>query len=166
MLGDTIVQSPRNQYLTVSTSMGSSAGASVVSPERFSSPSIRFALQLVIFREHLPDDMVFHPTTEAIVSKDQLRESDLVAQPVVNPNMRKKVFMFPKNVTLAEVIGLGMERFGISEGVVDGGDEVEDKSAKRRSSGRIRYGLWVCVNGHGACFVLADPMSYVNGFFP
>lgn len=148
ILGDTIVQSPRNQYLTVSTS------GIPVTPERFSSPSIRFAVQLVIYREDLPDDMVFHPTTEAIVFKDQLRESEASAQAVVNPNMRKKVFMFPKNVTVAEVIELGLERFGILEGVVDGGDEVEDKMTKRRSSGRVRYGLWVSVNGQGACFFL------------
>jgi len=35
--------------------------------------------------------------------------------------------MLPKNVTVAEVIEVGLERFGILEGVVDGGDEIEDK---------------------------------------
>ncbi|KAF9446797.1 hypothetical protein P691DRAFT_761309 [Macrolepiota fuliginosa MF-IS2] len=141
VLGEMVVQSPKSQYLTVSTGM-------TVTPERFSSPSIRFPVQLVIYREDLPDDMVFHPTTEAIVFKDQLRESEVSAQASVNPNMRKKVFMFPKNVTVAEVIELGLERFGILEGVVDGGDEIEDKLTKRRSSERVRYGLWVNTNGH------------------
>ncbi len=60
--------------------------------------------------------------------------------------------MFPKNVTVAEVIELGLERFGILEGVVDGGDEVEDKSTKRRSISRVRYGLTVDVGNHGKAF--------------
>ncbi len=41
--------------------------------------------------------------------------------------------MLPKNVTIAEVTEIGLERFGIQNGVADGGDEVEDKTTKRRS---------------------------------
>jgi hypothetical protein len=63
--------------------------------------------------------------------------------------LRKKVFVFPKNVTVAEVIELSLERFGIEEGVVDGGDEIEDKLTKRRSSSRVRYGLIVDAGFHG-----------------
>jgi hypothetical protein len=139
------------QYLSVSTSNGS--GSNHVTPERFSSPSFRFALQLVIHPEDLPDDMVFDPTTEAIVFRHTLRDRDRsprgsVASPGVSQTMRRKVFVFPKNVTVAEVIELGLERFGILEGVVDGGDEVEDKLTKRRSTIRVRYGLHVQVDGH------------------
>ncbi|KXN88348.1 Tip elongation aberrant protein Tea4 [Leucoagaricus sp. SymC.cos] len=159
VLGDTIIQSPRSQYLTVTTG-GLSPN---VTQERFSSPSIRFAVQLVIYRDDLPDDMMFHPTTEAIVFKDQLREVEISVHALVNPHMRKKVFMFPKNVTVAEVIELGLERFGILEGVVDGGDEVEDKLAKRGSSGRVRYGLWISINGHDRELT---PSSKVVDAFP
>ncbi|KAI0765553.1 hypothetical protein BC629DRAFT_1541037 [Irpex lacteus] len=111
--------SPRssNQYLSINT------GGLTAVAERFSSPSFRFALQLVIHPEDLPDDMVFDPLTEAIVFKNTLRD-------------RHGNLHFPKNVTVAEVIEQGLERFGIIDGVVDGGDEVEDKLTKRRSSTR------------------------------
>ncbi|KAF5363760.1 hypothetical protein D9756_001108 [Leucocoprinus leucothites] len=165
MIGETMVQSPKNQYLTVST-----AGERYPSTGGASSPSVRFAVQLIIQKEDLPENMMFHPTTEAIVFKEDHHHqssgtpsiqvsSSSSSQHHPNPNMRRKVFMFPKMVTVAEVIELGLERFGILEGVVDGGDEVEDKlvvvGSRRRSSmgsgsgsgGRVRYGLWIGVDG-------------------
>ncbi|KAI0759722.1 hypothetical protein BD413DRAFT_487436 [Trametes elegans] len=135
----------RPQYLTVST-----AGGNHVPAERFSSPSFRFGLQLVIYPDDLPDDMVFDPQTEAIVFKNTLKnrpQASQVPSPGISQTMRKKIFVFPKNITVAEVIEQGLDRFGIPEGVVDGGDEVEDKLTKRRSSSRVRYGLTVDVNG-------------------
>jgi len=122
------------------------AGVSVPT-ERFSSPSFRFALQLLIYPDDLPDDMVFDLLTEAIVFKHTLRDRPPVA--ASSAPFRRKVFVFPKNITVAEVIELGLERFGIPEGVVDGGDEVEDKNTKRRSSLRVRYVLNVVVDGKG-----------------
>ncbi|KAG0695814.1 hypothetical protein DFH29DRAFT_1005088 [Suillus ampliporus] len=121
-----------------------------VTPDRFSSPTYRFALQLVIHPEDLPDDMVFDPVTEAIVFKNTLRDRTQSTSSIssgVSQNQRRKVFTFPKNVTVAEVIELGLERFGILEGVVDGGDEVEDKMTKRRSISKVRYGLTADVGG-------------------
>jgi hypothetical protein len=133
-------------------SISTTASAVNVTPERFSSPSFRFALQLVIFPEDLPDDMVFDPLTEAIVFKNTLRDRTTSTASIssgVSQGQRRKVFTFPKNVTVAEVIELGLERFGILDGVVDGGDEVEDKLTKRRSSTRVRYWLTVSINGQG-----------------
>ncbi|KDR74222.1 hypothetical protein GALMADRAFT_157490 [Galerina marginata CBS 339.88] len=130
----------KSQFLSVST-----AGANVT-PERFSSPSVRFAMQLVIYAEDLPDDMQFHPQTEAIVFKNTLPDPHTPI--VVSPNLRRKIFMFPKNVTVAEVTEISLERFGIQDGVIDGGDEVEDKTTKRRSGVRVRYGLMVSIDGH------------------
>ncbi|OAX41105.1 hypothetical protein K503DRAFT_538833 [Rhizopogon vinicolor AM-OR11-026] len=121
-----------------------------VTPDRFSSPSYRFTLQLVVHPEDLPDDMVFDPVTEAIVFKNTLRERIQSTSSIssgVSQNQRRKVFTFPKNVTVAEVIELALERFGILEGVVDGGDEVEDKMTKRRSTTKVRYGLTADVGG-------------------
>ncbi|KAF9530938.1 hypothetical protein CPB83DRAFT_874859 [Crepidotus variabilis] len=139
---ETIVASPlRSQFLSPN-----GLGGSNVTPERFTSPSIRFALQVVIYAEDLPDDMQFHPMTEAIVFKSSLQ--DPTSPVVVSPALRRKIFMFPKNVTVAEVTELGLERFGIQDGVVDGGDEVEDKTTKRRSGVRVRYGLTVSLDGH------------------
>ncbi|KAI6040673.1 hypothetical protein EDC04DRAFT_2992710 [Pisolithus marmoratus] len=120
-----------------------------VTPDRFSSPNYRFALQLVIYPEDLPEDMVFDPLTEAIVFKNTLLERTSTASisSGVSQSYRRKVFTFPKNVTVAEVIELGLERFGIVDGVVDGGDEVEDKLTHRRSSTKVRYWLTASVRG-------------------
>jgi hypothetical protein len=118
-----------------------------VASERFSSPTFRFALQLLIYPDDLPDDMVFDPLTEAIVFKHTLRDRPQV--PASSAPFRRKVFMFPKNITVAEVIEIGLERFGIPDAVVDGGDEVEDRNIKRRSSSRVRYVLNVVVDGKG-----------------
>ena len=137
-------EASRSQYL-------STPGAPM-SNDRFSSPSFRFALQLTIYPDDLPDDMVFDPLTEAIVFKHTLRDrsqTSIGSSPGISPNMRRKIFMFPKNVTVAEVIEVGLERFGILEGVVDGGDEVEDKMTKRRSSVRVRYGLTIDIGVQG-----------------
>jgi hypothetical protein len=127
------------QYLNTS-------GVAVPS-ERFSSPSFRFALQLMIYPDDLPDDMVFDPLTEAIVFKHTLRDRPQVL--ASSAPFRRKIFVFPKNITVAEVIEIALERFGIAEGVVDGGDEVEDKNTKRRSSSRVRYALNVLVEVDG-----------------
>ncbi|THG98613.1 hypothetical protein EW026_g3614 [Hermanssonia centrifuga] len=142
---DSDSEPPRSpgQFLSVNT------GGAGVTPERFSSPSYRFALQLIIHPEDLPDDMVFDPLTEAIVFKHTLRDrhSSVSTSSDISQTQRRKVFVFPKNVTVAEVIELGLERFGIIDGVVDGGDEVEDKMTKRRSSTRVRYGLYMDTGG-------------------
>ncbi|KAF9258904.1 hypothetical protein L218DRAFT_908878 [Marasmius fiardii PR-910] len=142
-------------YLSPSTS-GSNRhlGSSHPPIEKHSSP-LRFAMQLVIHPEDLPDDMVFDTVTEAIIFKGTQRDSRRHSHASsasntsssIPQNFRRKVFVFPKNVTVAEVIELGLERFGILEGVVDGGDEVEDKLTKRRSNAaRVRYGLAVMIN--------------------
>jgi len=135
-------EEPRSQYLT----------AAPLSPaqDRFSSPGSRFSMQLYIYPDDLPDDMVFDNQTEAIVFKNTIKDrpqSEVSTLSGVSLSYRRKVFTLPKNITVAEVIEIGLERFGIVEGVVDGGDEIEDKSLKRRSSSRVRYTLHVEVGG-------------------
>jgi len=158
-----IEQSPtmmKKPFLTVSTDH-------VYHGPRFPpSPTIRFAVQLVIRKEDLPDNLMFHPTTEAIVSKEDYLSLSTNPTTNLNTQMRRKMFIFPKTITVAEVIELGLERFGISEGVVDGGDEVEDKlvnttspigvgAGKRKISGmRVRYGLCMSFGGEGKCVFL------------
>ncbi len=149
----------RGQFLSVSTT-----GGNTVPAERFSSPSFRFGLQLVIYPEDLPDDMVFDPQTEAIVFKSTLRnrpQASQVPSSSISQTLRKKIFVFPKNITVAEVIEQGLDRFGIPDGVVDGGDEIEDKQTKRRSSTRVRYSLAVEINGKGEFrgIVCAPPLT-------
>lgn len=60
-----------------------------------------------------------------------------------------KLFTVPRNANVVDVIEQGLERFGVQEGVVDGGDEVEDKVGKRRSMTRVRYCLGVIIDGKG-----------------
>ncbi|CAE6510744.1 unnamed protein product [Rhizoctonia solani] len=139
--GSTISNGTANgrPHLTVSpASQGS------VPPERFTSPSARFSVQVVIYPEDLPEGMVFDPHTEAIVPRATLQhrsQSGIAASPGISQTQRRKVLNFPKNTTVAEVIEASLERFGILEGVVEGGDDVEEKMSKRRSHSRVRYGL-------------------------
>jgi hypothetical protein len=148
-----VTEEPRSQYLA----------ASPTSPaqDRFSTPGVRFSMQVYIYPDDLPDDMAFDTQTEAIVFKDTLRDrpqSEVSMSSGVSLSCRRKVFIFPKNITVAEVIEIGLERFGIVEGVVDGGDEIEDKSLKRRSSSRVRYALHVEVGGK--CKDPSSSLSY------
>ncbi|CAE6433116.1 unnamed protein product [Rhizoctonia solani] len=128
----------------------SAASQGSVPPERFTSPSARFSVQVVIYPEDLPEGMVFDPHTEAIVPRTTLQhrsQSGIVASPGISQTQRRKVLNFPKNTTVAEVIEASLERFGILEGVVEGGDDVEEKMTKRRSHSRVRYGLAVLNEG-------------------
>lgn len=139
-----ITEEPRPQYLS----------AAPISPaqDRFSSPAHRFPMQLSIYPDDLPEDMVFDTQTEAIVFKSTIKDrpqSEVSTSSGVSLSYRRKIFTFHKNITVAEVIEIGLERFGIMEGVVDGGDEVEDKSLNRRTSFRVRYTLHVEIGGKG-----------------
>jgi hypothetical protein len=139
-----VTDEPRSQFL--------SAAPPSPAQDRFSSPGHRFSMQLLIYPDDLPDDMLFDTQTEAIVFKSTIKDrpqSDASTSSGVSLTYRRKVFIFPKNITVAEVIEIGLERFGIVEGVVDGGDEIEDKSTKRRSSSRVRYALHVEIGGKG-----------------
>ena len=164
-----------DQTLTLATKRGApvlrldvSPPPGAVTPERFSSPSARFALQLFIFPDDLPDGMVFDPHTEAIVFKDTLRDrsqTSAAVNPGISQMQRRKFFTLAKNITVAEVIELGLERFGILEGVVDGGDEVEDKLTKRRSASRVRYVLVVQVDGQGMSFLQREIFGLLINLF-
>ncbi|OCF46085.1 hypothetical protein I317_00175 [Kwoniella heveanensis CBS 569] len=125
-----------NPSLTISTN-------GQASPERYSSPSARFTVQLIIHANDLPDGSAFDPSSDAIIPRSLLR--DRQAAPVTEP--RRRVFILPRNANVVEAIEQGLERFGINEGVVDGGDDVEDKVGKRRSMARVRYSLAVMIHG-------------------
>ena len=149
-----VTEEPRSQYL--------SAGPPSPAQDRFSSPGSRFSMQLYIYPDDLPDDMVFDTQTEAIVFKNTIKDrpqSEVSTSSGVSLSCRRKVFILPKNITVAEVIEIGLERFGIVEGVVDGGDEIEDKSMKRRSSSRVRYTLHVEASGKGK-----NPPFFLRGY--
>ena len=155
----TITEEPRPLYL--------SAAPQSPAQDRFSSPGHRFSMQVLIYPDDLPEDMVFDTQTEAIVFKNTVKDrpqSEVSTSSGVSLSYRRKIFTFPKNITVAEVIEIGLERFGIVEGVVDGGDEVEDKSLKRRSSFRVRYTLHVEIGGKGKPSVPVFGSTYPKPF--
>jgi len=148
---------------TSSLSTGEFLSTEPLSPLVGSSPATRFTLQVVIRPEDLPEGMVFDPTTDTLVPRS--RSNRLSSQPTspshvapLSPGLsqteRVRFFYLPANTTVAEAIEVALERFGIMEGVVDGGDEVEDKLSKRKSLARVRYGLSVrAAGGEGASFI-------------
>lgn len=133
-----------NPSLTVTTT-GQGSG----SPERYHSPSARFTIQLLIHSGDLPDGSVFDPSSEAIIPKTILRDRQGDSTTSQSTEARRRLFVLPRNVTVLEAVEQGLERFGIQEGVVDGGDEIEDKIGKRRSMARVRYSLIASVDGEG-----------------
>lgn len=114
----------------------------------------RFTLQVVIRPEDLPDGMMFDTASEAIVPRPRRMSMQPASPSLSTPSSpslsqteRLRFFLLPANTTVAEAIEVALDRFGIAEGVVDGGDEVEDKLSKRKSVARVRYGLSVRAAG-------------------
>ncbi|PWN90558.1 hypothetical protein FA10DRAFT_301796 [Acaromyces ingoldii] len=111
--------------------------------------SARFALRLLIFPSDLPEGTVFDPQTSALIPQRTLVErgpGGMTPGEGITQEYREKVLVLPRNATVAEVIEQGLDRFGIMEGVVEGGDDVEDRSSRRRSKAKVRYGLSVDIN--------------------
>ena len=134
----------------------STVGVTVPS-EHICGPSFHFALQLLIYPDDLPDGMVFDPLSEVIVFKNALRDRTHVA--ASSAHFRRRTIMFPKDVTVYEVIEIGLERFGIPDGVVDDSDEVEGKTPNGRGSSRVRYVLSILVDGKGRWRHFTDRFS-------
>ncbi|GAA6005122.1 hypothetical protein JCM11491_002584 [Sporobolomyces phaffii] len=118
-----------------------------------SSTSYRFAVRLLIHPSDLPENVVFDPQSNAIIPRHVLQErqqrngSNQGSATEVSPNAREKIVFFPKNANVSDVIEAGLDRFGIVDGVVDGGDEVEDRVSRRRSVTRVKYSLAVDRDG-------------------
>lgn len=115
-------------------------------------PQARFALRLVIFPADLPDGLVFDPQTNALLPHSALVERGPTGStPIegVEQRFREKILSLPRNATVAEVVEMGLDRFGIYDGLVEGGDDVEDRTSRRRSKPRVKYGLAVDVKRQG-----------------
>lgn len=148
---DTTASPPQQIQQRFNPSLSITTGQA--SPERFSSPSSRFTIQLVIHPKDLPDTSAFDPQSNAIVPLAVAR--DRQSEGSYPMDSRKRLFTLPRNATVVEAIEQGLERFGVTEGVVDGGDDVEDKS-NRRSGAKVRYALTSIIDNEG------EPM--VRGF--
>ncbi|BGP06518.1 protein phosphatase regulator [Rhodotorula toruloides] len=120
-------------------------------------PSYRFAVRLLIHPGDLPENVVFDPASNAIIPKAVLAERQQrnggFSEPQSPSSLsssqqpREKIIFFPKNANVSEVIETALDRFGIVDGVVDGGDEVEDRVSRRRSVTRVKYSLAVLHEG-------------------
>lgn len=143
--------------------LSSSSSASSSGP----APSYRFAIRLLIHPSDLPDTVVFDPHSTAIIPKAVLLErqqrsggfSD--ASGDVSPNAREKIIFFPRNANVSEVVEAALDRFGIVDGVVDGGDEVEDRVSRRRSVTRVKYSLAAEKDGRGASSIPLLPFLFL-----
>lgn len=123
-------------------------------------PSFRFAVRILIHPDDLPENVVFDPQSQAIIPRSVLIErqgrfgnQQIDTSKTSSTNPREKIIFFPRNVNVSEVIEASLDRFGIVDGVVDGGDEVEDRISRRRSIVRVKYGLAVVQYGRGKLFL-------------
>ena len=124
-----------NPSLTISTT-------GQASPERFSSPSAKFTVQLLVHPGDLPDGSAFDPSSEAIIPQQLAKDRKSAGYPM---DSRRRLFVLPRNATVVEAIEQGLERFGIHEGMVDGGDDV----GNRGSLTRVPYTLVAYAEGRG-----------------
>lgn len=123
------------------------------------SPLTRFAIKIVVYPTDLPDSMAFDPFSHSLIAKSALPDREFQASRspsnsslAIPSDHREKVLFFPRNANVSEILETALDRFGIVEGVVDGGDDVDSKILKRRSMSRIRY-----------CLAAIRPDSYDEG---
>ncbi len=130
-------------------SLGSLSRDSSLSGGQSADPTARFVLRLLVFPSDLPESLAFDPQTNALIPKEILlarSPSGQTPSESISQQYREKILPFPRNATVAEVVETALDRFGISEGVVEGGDDVEEKMQYRRSKQRIRYSLSVDID--------------------
>lgn len=111
--------------------------------------TVRFTMRVLIFPSDLPEGLVFDPQTSALIPSEVLAQrvsNGSAPADGVHQGYREKLLVFPRNTTVAEVIETGLDRFGIEDGVVEGGDDVEERTSRRRSRPRVKYGLSVDLN--------------------
>lgn len=115
-------------------SMSISEMQASVSPQ--SLPSVRFSLRIIIRPDDLPETLVFDPNSEAILPREHVQ---ILSGSHVPMNERTRTLSMAKSATVGEAIEAGIDRFGIAEGVIDGGDDVEEKPHTRKSIVKVRY---------------------------
>ncbi|GAA5976356.1 hypothetical protein JCM10908_005471 [Rhodotorula pacifica] len=116
-------------------------------------PSYRFAVRLILHPSDLPDNVAFDPHSEAVIPKALLAERQQrsgASSLASSTGQRQRILFFPRNANVSEVVETALDRFGIGDGVVDGGDEVEDRVSRRRSATRVKYSLAVERDGQEA----------------
>lgn len=131
---------------------GHSAASSLLGTSITAGPSYRFAVRLVLHPSDLPDNVAFDPQSEAVIPKALLveRQHRSGSEPLESVSEpRQRILFFPRNANVSEVVETALDRFGVSDGVVDGGDEVEDRLSRRRSAMRVKYSLAVEKDGKG-----------------
>lgn len=114
-----------------------STGRHLSVTESITSPSARFTLRVVVESVDLPDGLVIDSQNDALVRQSPRSPRKRTS----TSESFTKLLLVPKSATVAETVELALEQFGIAEGVVDGGDDVEDKVGARRNIVKVRYGL-------------------------
>lgn len=149
-----LAQSVSGSAADDSTNLSSDPDRSTALRSSFpSGPSYRFAVKLLLYPTELPETVAFDPNSEAVIPKALLAEreqrlGDSASDPTAN-GPRQRILFFPRNANVSEVVETALDRFGIADGIVDGGDEVEDRVTRRRSGTRVKYGLAVEKEGQG-----------------
>lgn len=129
----------------------------------------RFGLRLLIFPGDLPEGLKFDPQSPALIQESLLAErgpSASIPSNAIEQRYRERILSLPRNATVAEVIETGLNRFGIADGVVEGGDDVEDRTTRRRSKPRVKYGLAVEARQQQRQERPLPPISKVLDAFP
>jgi hypothetical protein len=81
-----------------------------VTPERFSLPLFSlFPLQLDIYPDDLPDDMIFHPPTEVIVFKDTLQDAS--TESIRSHGQRRRAKLVGQTPLTQRITLVGIMRF-------------------------------------------------------
>ena len=141
---------------------GTSATLEPFSP----TPSFRFAIRLLIHPADLPENVVFDPSSSALIPKsvylERQQRSGVDSTEPLSSEPRERIVFFPKNASVSEVVEAALDRFGIVDGIVDGGDEVEDRVSRRRSISRVKYGLAVELDGKGAYHLSVASVPHTN----
>lgn len=116
----------------ISNDFGSSAGEDPASARPADSDVVtRFGARVLIFPDELPRSLAFDPSSSAIVRRSVLsglsrhNSAGSMSQTIAesNPAYRETVLAVPRSSTVAEVIEQALEKFGIPQGVAEGGDE-------------------------------------------
>lgn len=128
-----------------------------------SSLSFRFAVRVLISPEDLPDTEVFDPQSSAVIPRHILEERqqrDGASSPAMAESTpRERIIFLPKNVQVSEAVEAALSRFGIADGVLDGGDGVDERVLNRRSITKARYNLAMRLSNEGKSCLLGIARS-------
>lgn len=137
----------RNQPVVSGSSLAPVASMASTAASDADLPT-RFGIRVLIFPNELPRSLAFDPSSLTIVRRSMLagisRHNSTgsgYGNGDINQAYREKVLAVPRSATVAEVIELALEKFGIPQGVAEGGDEEDTGKRENGDEVTIPYGL-------------------------